>query len=69
MMVIPPCYAASTVFDDDDLKRVVHCICDKPVSLVDKMVIYSHRKENQTFGWFCVCSTECFTTNVCVGGA
>lgn len=69
-MLIPITVKASEVFEGDDLKRLVQCICGQQIILGDCSVCWTYPTGKPTqLGWFPVCAPSCIVAHIAEGGA
>lgn len=66
-MFYPPLYPAEVVFEGTDLTRTVKCTCGKQKAPKGRLVVYSHTQGTENYGWFLVCTGNCYLRNVNFG--
>ena len=70
-MFVPPTYPAHVLnFTDAQLDAMQKCLCGKDVKLRDAVVCWTHPlNNNENYGWFTACDTNCITAKVTEGAA
>lgn len=67
-MFVPPLLPASVVFEGANLTRTVECTCGKQQQVNGKWCAWSHRAGSDDYGWFLMCTPQCYLKNVSAGG-
>ena len=69
-MFVPPVYPAHALnFTDAELDTPQKCLCGRDVKLRDAVVCWTHPVNNDDYGWFTACNTNCITAQVTEGVA
>lgn len=66
-MFVPPLYPATDLIHGPDLERENKCLCGHMVRIADVDLCWTHRAGDDTYQWWCVCGTTCYTHRITHG--
>lgn len=64
-MFLPPVATLDQAGVDRNAKA--ECICGKEKNLSECHLVWTHKSDSDTYGWYAFCRPECITVNVSMG--